>query len=105
MKFRITDAEMDIRINEQKSFPSNKAVLFACFQPQQPWFEPRLGCVGFVVDKVALGQVYPEYFGFSCQFSSHRLLHLQQHLSSGAGTIRQLVADVPSTLSVNLTPQ
>jgi hypothetical protein len=27
--------------------------------------------VGFVVDKVALGQVfYPEYFGFPCQFHS-----------------------------------
>jgi hypothetical protein len=23
--------------------------------------------VGFVVDKVALGQVFPEYFGFPCQ--------------------------------------
>jgi hypothetical protein len=26
--------------------------------------------VGFVVDKVALGQVFSEYFGFSCQSSS-----------------------------------
>jgi hypothetical protein len=25
--------------------------------------------VGFVVDKVAVGQVFSEYFGFSCQFS------------------------------------
>jgi hypothetical protein len=39
-----------------------------------------------------------EYFGFLSQFSLHRLLHT--HLSSGAGTIGQLVADVPSGLSV-----
>jgi hypothetical protein len=25
--------------------------------------------VGFAVDKVALGQVFSEYFGFPCQFS------------------------------------
>jgi hypothetical protein len=52
----------------------------------------------FVVDKVALGQVFTEYFGFPCQFS----FHIHHHLSSGAGTIGQLVADVPSVLS--LTP-
>jgi hypothetical protein len=64
-------------------------------------FQPRSGHVGFVVDKVALGQVYSEYFGFPCQFSFHRLLH-NHHLSSGVGTIGQLMADVPSGLS--LTP-
>jgi hypothetical protein len=58
--------------------------------------------VGFLVDAVALGQVYLEYFGFPCQFLFHRLLHIHDHLSSGAGTIGQLVADVPSGLS--LTP-
>jgi hypothetical protein len=57
--------------------------------------------VGFVVDKVALGQVFSKYFGFPCQFSFHRLLHTH-HLSSGAGTIGQIVADIPSGLS--LTP-
>jgi hypothetical protein len=30
--------------------------------------------VGFVVDNVALGQVFSEYFGFSCQPSFHQLL-------------------------------
>jgi hypothetical protein len=58
--------------------------------------------VGFVVDKVAVGQVSFEYFGFTCQSSFHRLLHNHPHLSSGAGTIGQLVADVTSGLS--LTP-
>jgi hypothetical protein len=51
------------------------------------------------VDKVALGQAFSEYFGFPCRFSFHRLLHIHQHLSSGTGTIGQLVADVPSGLS------
>jgi hypothetical protein len=51
--------------------------------------------VGFVVDKVALGQGFSDYFGFPCQFSFYRLLHTH-HLSSGAGTIGQLLADVCS---------
>jgi hypothetical protein len=37
----------------------------------------------FVVDKVALGQVFSEYFGFPCQFSFHQLLHNHPHLSPG----------------------
>jgi hypothetical protein len=57
--------------------------------------------MGFVVNKVALGQVFSKHFGFPHQFSFHQLLHIH-HLSSGAGTIDQLVADVPSGLS--LTP-
>jgi hypothetical protein len=57
--------------------------LVAGFPPLRPGFESRSGNVGFVVDKVALGQVSSEYSGFSCQFSFHRLLHIQNHLSSG----------------------
>jgi hypothetical protein len=60
--------------------------------------------VEFVVNKVELEQVLSEYFGFLCQFSFHRLLHIYHHLSSGAGTVGRLVADVPSGLSVT-TPQ
>jgi hypothetical protein len=56
--------------------------------------------VGFVVDKVALGQFFFKYFGFPCQFSFHRLLHIHHHLSSGAGTIGKLVTDVPRGLSL-----
>jgi hypothetical protein len=44
---------------------------------------------------------FSEYFGFPCQFSFHQLLHTH-HTLSGAGTIGQLVAEVPSGLS--LTP-
>jgi hypothetical protein len=57
--------------------------------------------MGFVVDKVALGQAFSENFGFPYQFSFYRLLHIH-HLSFGAGTIGKLVTDVPSGLS--LTP-
>jgi hypothetical protein len=39
-----------------------------------------------------------ENFSFPCQFSFHRLPHTH-HVSSGAGTIAQLVAVVPSGLS------
>jgi hypothetical protein len=67
--------------------------------PRRPGFDLRSGHVGFVVDKVALGQVSSEYFGFPCQFSFHRLPHTNQP-SSGASTIGQMVADVPSGLSL-----
>jgi hypothetical protein len=40
------------------------------------------------VDKVALGRVFSECFGFPSQCSFHRLLHYHQR-SSGAGTIGQ----------------
>jgi hypothetical protein len=73
--------------------------LVAGFPPRRPVFDPKSGHMGFVVDNAALGQVFSEYFGFPCQFSFHRLLHIH-HLSSGAGTIGQLVADVPSGLSL-----
>jgi hypothetical protein len=35
--------------------------------------------VSFVVDKVALGQVFSEYFGFPCQSSFHQILHHHNH--------------------------
>jgi hypothetical protein len=56
--------------------------------------------MGFVADNVALGQVFYEYFSFPCQFSFRRLLDTH-NLISGAGKIGQLVADVPSGLSLN----
>jgi hypothetical protein len=31
--------------------------------------------MGFVVDKVALEQIFFEYFGFPCQFSFYRMFH------------------------------
>jgi hypothetical protein len=35
--------------------------------------------MGFVVDKMALGQVFTEYFGFPCQSSFHQILHPHNH--------------------------
>jgi hypothetical protein len=67
--------------------------------------EPRSGRMGFVVGKVALVQVFSEYFNFPYQFSFHRLLHIHHHLSSRADTIGQIVADVPSGLSLTLTQE
>jgi hypothetical protein len=39
----------------------------------------RCGQVGFVVDKVALVQVFSENFGFPCQSSFHQILHHHNH--------------------------
>jgi hypothetical protein len=58
--------------------------------------------MGFVVDKVAMGQVLAEYVGSSCQ-SFHRLFHIHHHPSSGAGAIGQILTDVPSGLSHTTT--
>jgi hypothetical protein len=46
------------------------------------------------VDKVALGKVFSEYFGFPCQFPFHT-----HHLPLAAGTVGQIVADVPRGLT------
>jgi hypothetical protein len=51
--------------------------LVAAFPPRLPGFA-SWQLVGFVVDKAALGQVFPEYFGFSCQ-SFHQFLHHHNH--------------------------
>jgi hypothetical protein len=61
----------------------------AWFPPRRLGFDPGSGQVRFVVDKVMLGQVFSEYYGFPCQSSFHQLLHNHPHLSSGAGTIDQ----------------
>jgi hypothetical protein len=36
--------------------------------------------MGFVVDKAAPGQVFSEYFSFSCQSTFHQFLHHHNHL-------------------------
>jgi hypothetical protein len=57
------------------------------------------GNVGFVMDKVTLGQVFSANFNFSCQFSYHQLLYIQSS-SFGTGTVGQIVVDTPSGLTV-----
>jgi hypothetical protein len=54
--------------------------------------------VGFEVDKVALGQVFSEYFGFPCQSSFHQLLHNNPHHHLGLCN-RPEVAAVPGDVS------
>jgi hypothetical protein len=44
--------------------------LVAGFSPWRPGFDPWSVHVGFVVDKVALGQVFLRVAGFPCQFHS-----------------------------------
>jgi hypothetical protein len=44
--------------------------------------------VGFVVDKVALGQVFSKYFGFPCQSSFYQFLH--NHLTYHPGLVQQV---------------
>jgi hypothetical protein len=39
------------------------------------WVRARSGHVGFVVDKVALGQDFSENFSFPSQSSFHQILH------------------------------
>jgi hypothetical protein len=39
------------------------------------WIRDRSSDVGFVVDKVAVEQVFSEYLGFPCQSSFHQFLH------------------------------
>jgi hypothetical protein len=53
--------------------------LVAGFPPRRPGLKPGSGQVGFVVDKVALGQVSSEYFGFPCLSSFHQILHHHNH--------------------------
>jgi hypothetical protein len=75
--------------------------IVAGFPQRGTGFELSSRQVGFVVDKVAQGQVFSQYFGFPChQF--HRLLHTHHHPPSGAGTVAQTVVCVPSAPS--LTP-
>jgi hypothetical protein len=52
-----------------------KPRLVAGFPPRRPEFKTGSSHVGFLMDKVALGQVFSEYFGFSCQSSFQQFLH------------------------------
>jgi hypothetical protein len=75
--------------------------LVADFPTRRPVFEPRWGHVGFMVDKEALGHVVSQYFCFPCKYLFHQMLHIHLSFRNGAGTIAQLVADVPSGPSSN----
>jgi hypothetical protein len=83
------------------SVPNGRAIAQAVSRRPSPTaalVRVQVRLCGFVVDKVALEQVFSEYFGFPCQFSFHRQFH-SHHLSFGAGTIGQTVTDVRSGVS------
>jgi hypothetical protein len=65
--------------------------------PSQPWS----GRVAFVVNKVALKNVFSEYFGFLCLYL-HQLNHIRHHQSAAAAVVGQIVTDVPN--GFRLTP-
>jgi hypothetical protein len=52
-------------------------LLVTGFPQRQPGFASGQH-MGFVVDKTALGQVFSEYFGFTCQ-SFHQFFHHHNH--------------------------
>jgi hypothetical protein len=55
------------------NFRSQDALmLVAGLSPRRTGFDPRSVHVGFVVDKVALGQVFPEYFSFPMPIPFHK---------------------------------
>jgi hypothetical protein len=56
--------------------------LVASFMLHRPGFSPRSVYVGFVVGKVALGQVFSQYFIIPWQLSFQDMLHFF-HLLSG----------------------
>jgi hypothetical protein len=72
------DTSHSVTSSSSRAMPWLKR-LVAGFPPQRPGCEPGSGQVGFVVDKVALGQVFPEYFGFPCQSSFHQILYHHNH--------------------------
>jgi hypothetical protein len=81
----------------------------AIAQAVSRWLSTAAARVRFVVDKVALGQVFSEYFGLPCQSLFHQLLHNHLHLSSGAGTIGQKWPQYkglsPTPLAINILQQ
>jgi hypothetical protein len=66
--------------------------LVTAFPPRRTGFDPRSSHVGFVVDKLALTKVFSEHFAFLFRSSFYQILHT--YLSSGAGIIGQLVANL-----------
>jgi hypothetical protein len=73
LPIRYEDAESIISIQENELLRR----LVAGFPPRWPGFDSKSGHVRFVVDKVALGKIFLEYFGFPCQFSFFQPLHIR----------------------------
>jgi hypothetical protein len=72
------------------------------FSTAAAWVRDQIKSCGIRSGQSGTGQASSDYFGFSCQVSFHRLLHIHRHLSSGTGIISQTVVNVPTGLSLNL---
>jgi hypothetical protein len=76
-----------LKLDYESYFPNNKILLgCAIAQAVSRWLptaaarvRTRSGHAGFVVDKVALGQVFSNYFRFPYQSSFHKILHPHNH--------------------------
>jgi hypothetical protein len=75
-------AAVPITSQTKKKSQSDRAIA----QAVSPWFSTaatrvraQSSHVVFVVDKVALRQVFSEYCGFPCQTSFHQILHPHNH--------------------------
>jgi hypothetical protein len=93
---------MQSNLNMGIAIPQTGRAVAQAVSRWRPGFEPGSGHVGFVVDKVALGQVFSEYFGFPMPIFIPPISP-QSPLSIIWGWYnRPVVAAVPSGLS--LTP-
>jgi hypothetical protein len=63
------DTFHDLSILQYSKHKLGRAIAKAVtgFPPRRPGYDPRSGHVGFMVHKVPLEQVFPEYYGFPCQ--------------------------------------
>jgi hypothetical protein len=84
--------EQEIEWAEEQAGPDGKAEAYVCkrsnsYPWRRPGFNPRSVHVGFVVDKMALGQVFLLSTSVSPrQFAFYQILH-SSHLPSGANTV------------------
>jgi hypothetical protein len=67
--------------------------LVSGFSQRGPLFAPRAVCVGFVMYRVALGQIFLQMLPFSFVFIPPPLLHLSS-IQSGVLTVSWLAAAV-----------
>jgi hypothetical protein len=94
-----TDWETRSKTSRLSYLPVGRATVIG-FPQRRSDFKPKSRHIGFVVDTVALRQVFSEYFCSSCKslFLRLRNTYHHHHPSPGAGTIGQTVTDVPSGL-------
>jgi hypothetical protein len=62
--------------------------------------QARVRSCGICGGQCGTGTGFLQVLWFLCQFSFHRLLRSHHHPSSGAGSIGQIVTDVPSGISL-----